>query len=47
MKDYYRDPTLRPDADALERVQELMIKTGFSKKRADVQALVDASYLPK
>jgi ABC-type nitrate/sulfonate/bicarbonate transport system substrate-binding protein len=47
MKDYYRDPTLRPDAAALERVQELMIKTGFSKKRADVQALVDASYLPK
>ena len=47
MKDYYRDPTLRPDAAALERVQEIMIKTGFSKKRTDVPALVDASYLPK
>jgi ABC-type nitrate/sulfonate/bicarbonate transport system substrate-binding protein len=47
MKDYYREPTLRPDAAALERVQEVMIKTGFSKKRADISALVDASYLPQ
>ena len=47
MKDYYRDPTLRPDAAALERVQEVMIKTGFTKKRADIPALVDLSYLAK
>src|SRR5262249_55301463 len=47
MKDYYRDPTLRPDAAALERVQDVMIRTGFSTKRADVAALVDVSYLPK
>jgi ABC-type nitrate/sulfonate/bicarbonate transport system substrate-binding protein len=47
MKDYYRDPTLRPDAAALERVQEVMIKTGFTKKRADISAMVDVSYLPK
>ena len=47
MKDYYRDPTLRPDAAALERVQEVMIKTGFTKKRADIAAMVDVSYLPK
>jgi ABC-type nitrate/sulfonate/bicarbonate transport system substrate-binding protein len=47
MKDYYRDPTLRPDVAALERVQEVMIKTAFTKKRADIPALVDASYLPK
>jgi ABC-type nitrate/sulfonate/bicarbonate transport system substrate-binding protein len=46
MKDYYRDPTLRPDRAALERVQEIMIRTGFAKKRADIPALVDASYLP-
>jgi ABC-type nitrate/sulfonate/bicarbonate transport system substrate-binding protein len=45
MKDYYRDPSLRPDAAALERVQDIMLKTGFSKKRADVSAMVDASYL--
>jgi ABC-type nitrate/sulfonate/bicarbonate transport system substrate-binding protein len=47
MKDYYRDPTLRPDAAALERVQEVMIKTGFTKKHADIPAIVDVSYLPK
>ena len=47
MKDYYRDPTLRPDAAAMERVQEVMIKTGFTKKRADIPAMVDLSYLAK
>ena len=47
MKDYYRDPTLRPDPAALERVQEVMIKTGFTKKRADIPAMVDLSYLAK
>jgi ABC-type nitrate/sulfonate/bicarbonate transport system substrate-binding protein len=46
MKDYYRDPTLRPDTAALQRVQDVMIQTGFSKKRADISAMVDASYLP-
>lgn len=47
MKDYYRDPTLRPDADALEKMQEFQIKAGFQKKSADVKSLVDLSYLPK
>jgi ABC-type nitrate/sulfonate/bicarbonate transport system substrate-binding protein len=47
MKDYYRDPTLRPDAAALQRVQDIMIKTDFTKKRADIAAMIDASYLPK
>jgi hypothetical protein len=47
MRDYYRDPSLRPDVAALERVQEVMIKTGFTKRRADVPALVDVNYLPK
>ncbi|HEY7245434.1 MAG TPA: ABC transporter substrate-binding protein [Xanthobacteraceae bacterium] len=46
MKDYYRDPSLHPDAAALQRVQDVMIKTGFTKKRADIRAMVDASYLP-
>jgi ABC-type nitrate/sulfonate/bicarbonate transport system substrate-binding protein len=47
MKDYYRDPTLRPDASALERVQDIMIKTGFTKKRADIPEIVDTTYLSK
>ena len=47
MKDYYRDPTLRPDASALERVQDVMIKTGFTKKRADIPEIVDTTYLSK
>jgi ABC-type nitrate/sulfonate/bicarbonate transport system substrate-binding protein len=47
MKDYYRDATLRPDAAALERVQDIMIKTGFSKKSAEVRKIVDDRYLSK
>ena len=46
MRDYYRDQSLRPDVAALERVQEVMIKTGFTKKRADVPTLVEVNYLP-
>jgi ABC-type nitrate/sulfonate/bicarbonate transport system substrate-binding protein len=45
MNDYYRDPTLRPDAEALAKMQEFQIKAGFQKKSADIKALVDASYL--
>jgi ABC-type nitrate/sulfonate/bicarbonate transport system substrate-binding protein len=47
MHDYYRDPSLRVDADALEHMQAFQIKAGFQKQRADVRALVDPSYLPK
>jgi ABC-type nitrate/sulfonate/bicarbonate transport system substrate-binding protein len=46
MKDYYRDPTLRVDADALERMQEFQVKAGFQRKNADMRSLVDLSYLP-
>src|SRR5882724_12071729 len=46
MKDYYRDPTLRVDADALERMQEFQVKAGFQRKPADVRSLVDLGYLP-
>jgi hypothetical protein len=37
---------LRPDAAALQQVQDVMIKTGFTKKRANIPAMVDVSYLP-
>jgi ABC-type nitrate/sulfonate/bicarbonate transport system substrate-binding protein len=47
MKDYYRDPTLRPDAAALQRVQDTMVRTGFTKKRADIPAMIDLTYLPQ
>jgi ABC-type nitrate/sulfonate/bicarbonate transport system substrate-binding protein len=47
MKDYYRDPTLRVDADALERMQEFQVKAGFQRKNADMRSLVDLSYLPQ
>jgi ABC-type nitrate/sulfonate/bicarbonate transport system substrate-binding protein len=47
MHDYYRDPSLRPDAEALGRMQEFQMKAGFQKKAADINALVDVSYLPK
>ena len=45
MKDYYRDPTLRPDADALVKMQEFQVKAGFQKKSVDIRSLVDPSYL--
>jgi ABC-type nitrate/sulfonate/bicarbonate transport system substrate-binding protein len=45
MRDYYRDPTMLPDGAALERVQDIMIKSGFTKKRADIANIVDISYL--
>jgi ABC-type nitrate/sulfonate/bicarbonate transport system substrate-binding protein len=47
MQDYFRDPTLRVDADALERMQEFQIKAGFQGKHADVRSLVDLGFLPK
>jgi len=47
MQDYYRDPTLTVDADALERMQEFQIKAGFQKKNANVRSLVDLDYLPR
>jgi ABC-type nitrate/sulfonate/bicarbonate transport system substrate-binding protein len=47
MKDYYRDPSLRPDAESLAKMQEFQIKAGFLKKSADIKALVDLSYLPQ
>ena len=47
MQDYYREPSLRVDADALEQMQAFQIKAGFQTKRVDVHALVDLSYLPR
>ncbi len=47
MNDYYRDPSLRPDVEALVKMQAFQIKAGFQHKGADVRALVDASYLPQ
>jgi sulfonate transport system substrate-binding protein len=47
MKDYYRDPTLKPDVDALAKMQAFQIKAGFQKNAIDVKAVVDLSYLPQ
>ncbi len=47
MKDYYRDPTLRVDLDALRKMQDAQVAAGFQKKKVDVASLVDMSYLPK
>ena len=47
MNDYYRDPTLRVDVEALEKMQAVQIAAGFQKKKADVRSLVDLGYLPK
>src|SRR5215471_1912605 len=47
VNDYYRDPTLRVDVEALEKMQAVQIAAGFQKKKADVGSLVDLGYLPK
>jgi ABC-type nitrate/sulfonate/bicarbonate transport system substrate-binding protein len=47
MHDYYRDPSLRPDVEALVKMQEFQMKAGFQTKGADMRALVDMSYLPQ
>lgn len=47
MEDYDRDPRLRVDVDALKRMQDLQVSAGFQKKKADIDTLVDLSYLPK
>jgi hypothetical protein len=47
MNDYYRNPTLRVDVEALEKMQAVQIAAGFQKKKADVRSLVDLDYLPK
>jgi hypothetical protein len=46
MNDYYHEPTMRIDVDALEKMQEFQIKAGFQKKQVDVKSLVDLGYLP-
>jgi len=47
MHDYYREPSLRVDLEALARMQEFQIKAGFQKKPVDVKSLVDLDYLPR
>jgi ABC-type nitrate/sulfonate/bicarbonate transport system substrate-binding protein len=47
MNDYYREPSLRPDVEALVKMQEFQMKAGFQTKPADMRALVDLSYLPQ
>jgi ABC-type nitrate/sulfonate/bicarbonate transport system substrate-binding protein len=47
MNDYFHEPTIAVDVDALEKMQEFQIKAGFQKKNVDVRSLVDLSYLPK
>jgi ABC-type nitrate/sulfonate/bicarbonate transport system substrate-binding protein len=47
MNDYDRDPHLRVNIDALKKMQDLQVSAGFQKKKADIDALVDLSYLPK
>jgi ABC-type nitrate/sulfonate/bicarbonate transport system substrate-binding protein len=47
MNDYYRDPSLKPDAEALAKMQDFQIKAGFQKNKADIRTLVDTSYLPQ
>ena len=46
MDDYYRDPAMRAEVKTLEPMQEFQFNAGFQKKKADINQLVDLSYLP-
>lgn len=41
MKDYYRDPSVKVDLAALEKMQELQMAAGFQKKKVDLKCRVD------
>jgi ABC-type nitrate/sulfonate/bicarbonate transport system substrate-binding protein len=47
MQDYYRDPSLGIDVEALELMQQFQVRSGFQRKQADVRSLVDLSFLPR
>jgi ABC-type nitrate/sulfonate/bicarbonate transport system substrate-binding protein len=47
LKDYDRDPTMRVDISALQRMQDVQVSAGFQKKKADIASLVDLNYLPQ
>lgn len=47
MDDYYRDPDLKVDVALLKKVQDLHMEMGMSERPADLDAVVDLSYLPK
>jgi ABC-type nitrate/sulfonate/bicarbonate transport system substrate-binding protein len=46
MNDYYRDAAMRAEVKTLEAMQESQFNAGFQSKRADINQLVDLSYLP-
>lgn len=45
MADYYRDPQLKVDIKALEQMQDLQLRVGFQKNKADIAARVDQRLL--
>jgi ABC-type nitrate/sulfonate/bicarbonate transport system substrate-binding protein len=47
MADYFRDPTDHVDVQTLAKMQDILIKNGIQRKPADVNQLVDMSWLPK
>jgi ABC-type nitrate/sulfonate/bicarbonate transport system substrate-binding protein len=46
MNDYYRDPAMHAEVKTLEAMQESQFDAGFQSKKADINQLVDLSYLP-
>jgi ABC-type nitrate/sulfonate/bicarbonate transport system substrate-binding protein len=46
MADYYRDPAMRAEVKTLEAMQESQFNAGFQSKKADINQVVDSSYLP-
>ena len=45
MSDYYRDPSLKVDVDALKKMQDMQMQAGFQQNAVDLDARVDDSYL--
>lgn len=47
LKDYHHEPSMEVSIEALEKMQDLQVKVGFQKNRANLKDFVDNSYLPK
>jgi ABC-type nitrate/sulfonate/bicarbonate transport system substrate-binding protein len=44
--DLERSADVKPNADTMRRLQDLLLKVGFTDKKVDVDKIVDASFVP-
>ncbi len=47
MEDNYRDPSLAIDAEALGKIQDILLQHGYQKNKIDPASFIDLSFLPR